>query len=154
MLSIGILHAADWSKTEPPINLSHIFAGEINKKGKAVGFHARSFGRDPKGAYLSQLISGPNPLGVYTASSEIYDAKEERWKRKAFSSFFPDILSRKQVVNLILKAYKAGRADKRGKWRGDSGAGFRIEGWLCPKDGTPTCPKGAINTAYPIYQKQ
>ncbi|WP_167730541.1 EndoU domain-containing protein [Terasakiella sp. SH-1] len=148
-----IAWAADWSDTEPSINITHIFEGEINKKGRPVGYHARPFGRDPEHAEVDGIISGPNRVGVYTARVEIYDAKRDVWRSKAFSSFFPDQLSKKQVVDQILFAYKGSRIDKRGKWRGRSTIGFTIEGWLCPKGGTATCPDGAINTAYPIYRK-
>lgn len=146
-------HAAQWSKTEPAINLTHIFEGEVNSRGKAVGFHARPFGQDPQNAHLSRLIAGPNQQGVYTGASEIYDKVQARWRYKSFSSFFPDQLSREYVVKLILEAYKNANVTAQGKWRGASGAGFRIEGLLCPPQGTPNCPKGAINTAYPIYRK-
>jgi len=145
--------ASDWSKTTPAINLSHIFEGEINARGKAVGFHARAQGQDPENAQLYRVISGPNERGIYTGEVEIYDGEEGRWKRKAFSSFFPDKLTRFEIENLILKAFHNSKPTKRGKWRGKSGAGFQIEGWLCPAGGTKTCPDGAINTAYPIYQK-
>jgi len=145
--------AADWSKTNPPLNLTHIFEGEINNRGKAVGFHARPQGQDPKDAQVMRLISGPNAVGVYTAEIEIYDPEEDRWRQKSFSSFFPDQLSRQQIQSLILNAYQSGKTNKRGKWRGKSGFGFNVEGWLCPKGGTRICPDGAINTAYPIYKK-
>jgi len=145
--------AADWSETNPPLNLTHIFEGEINNRGKAVGFHARYLGQDPENSQLLRIISGPNERGVYTGEVEIYDEKEDRWKRKAFTSFFPDQLTKGQIQKLILKAYHEGKTNKRGKWRGKSGLGFAIEGWLCPKGGKPTCPHGAINTAYPIYKK-
>ncbi|MDV7341656.1 EndoU domain-containing protein [Terasakiella sp. A23] len=145
--------ASEWSKTTPPINLSHVFDGEINSRGKPVGFHVRPQGRDPENAQLYRVISGPNQIGIYTGEVEIYDAAEGRWKRKAFSSFFPDKLANYEIQNLILKAFANSKPNKRGKWRGKSGAGFQIEGWLCPKGGTPTCPDGAINTAYPIYKK-
>ena len=29
-----------WSATEPSINLRHVFCGDINRRGNAVGFHA------------------------------------------------------------------------------------------------------------------
>lgn len=147
------VQAADWSDTTPPINLTHIFDGEINKRGKAVGFHVRTLGRDPEHARLSKLMSGPNKLGVYTGSAEIYDPDDGRWKAKSFSSFFPDRLTRDEIQKLIIAAFHNATPNKVGKWRGRSGIGFQIEGWLCPKGGTKTCPDGAINTAYPLYQK-
>lgn len=151
--SFCAVEAAQWSNTSPPINLSHIFEGEINKRGKPVGFHARPMGKDPARAVLVNIISKENKYGVYSARVEILDVKKHVWKRKKFSSFFPDKLSRIAVQSLILKAYAKGRLDPRGKWRGPSDSGFVIEGWLCPKKGSATCPRGAINTAYPVYKK-
>jgi hypothetical protein len=145
--------ATDWSDTKPKINLSHIFEGGINGRGKPVGFHARPMGKDPEMAKLDQRISGPNQVGVYTGRVEILDRATQHWKVKSLSSFFPDRLGRNEILSVILKAYAQGKVDNRGKWRGASGLGFTIEGWLCPKGGRPTCPEGAINTAYPIYKK-
>ncbi len=150
---LGGAQAAQWSQTDPAINLTHVFEGEINKRGKPVGFHARPLGQDPAHARLIKRLSGPNNAGVYTGRAEIQDRRLNEWKAKSFSSFFPDRLTRAQITDYILVAFKDARPDKRGKWRGKSGAGFQIEGWLCPKGGTKTCPDGAINTAYPIYQK-
>lgn len=145
--------AANWSETTPPVNLEHIFNGSINKKGKPVGFHLRPLGNDPATARLIKLKSAANAIGVYTGEVEIFDKKSGTWKRKNFSSFFPDRLTQGEALNLILKAYSDAKIDDRGKWRGRSGLGFTIEGWLCPKGGRVDCPDGAINTAYPIYKK-
>lgn len=145
--------AADWSDTNPAINLTHIFEGEINKRGKPVGFHVRFRGKDPERAQLISVISGPNAKGVYTGKAEIYDEKEGLWKVKNFSSFFPDHLTRAEIQKLILLAFQNGRVNKKGRWQGKSGLGFTIQGWLCPKGGRPDCPDGAINTAYPLYKK-
>ena len=73
-----------WSKTDPNINLWHIFEGEINRSGKPVGFHARPGGQDPAGARVLSLKDKPNGSGVYTASIEIRDG--DQWKKK-FSSY-------------------------------------------------------------------
>lgn len=150
---LSAAQAAEWSRTNPSINLTHVFEGEINKRGKPVGFHVRMNGQDPAHARLIKRLSGPNTLGIYTGRAKIQDRRSGEWKAKSFSSFFPDGLTRTQITDYILVAFKDARPDKRGKWRGKSGAGFQIEGWLCPKGGTKTCPHGAINTAYPLYQK-
>jgi len=151
-LSTSPISAATWSDTDPTLNLTHIFEGEINARGKAVGFHARPFGRDPDNAVLEDIIAGPNRLGIYTGRAEIYDTQEDRWRAKAFSSFFPDQMTREKIIALILEAFHSTTPSSRGKWRGATAAGFAIEGWLCPKGGTPNCPEGAVNTAYPIYR--
>ncbi len=152
ILNFNVL-AADWSETDPPINLTHVFEGEINKRGKPVGYHARYRGNDPENAQVIRLISGPNDQGIYTGEVEIYDEEVDHWKRKSFSSFFPDHLTKTEIQSLILKAYHGGKMNKKGRWQGKSGLGFSIQGWLCPKGGRPTCPDGAINTAYPLFKR-
>ena len=36
-----------FSDGDPPVNLVHIFCGQINKYGQAIGFHSRPNGIDP-----------------------------------------------------------------------------------------------------------
>lgn len=131
-----------WSDTQPQINLSHIFQGEINRRGKPTGFHSRPSGNDPESAKLKRVKAEPNRHGVYTAQIAVYDAKEKRWKEK-FSSFFPDQLGHQQVVERILHAWKNRKGDNKTPWRGPSGDGYTIEGYMSSR--------GGINTAYPIY---
>lgn len=129
-----------WSNTDPKINLRHIFHGEINRKGKPVGFHARPGGIDPATARIDSIKSKPNQVGVYTASISVRDGSQ--WKEK-FSSFFPDNLSQDEVISAILHAYK--NSDDPGKqpWTGPSGLGFSIQGY--------TLSRGDINTAFPVF---
>jgi len=128
-----------WSETEPPINLTHLFEGQINKRGKPVGFHARPGGVDPEGARLVRVIDGPNRVGVYVAKVEIR-ASSGRWLGKT-STLYPDDFSEDDVVAAILAAFE--RSDGGEKWRGDSGKGFTIEGYFQNR---------RINTAYPIFR--
>lgn len=131
----------EWSRTSPPINLTHVFEGEINKRGKPVGFHSRPGGRDPAGARVVRIVDRPNRAGVYTAEVEIRSG--ERWLAKR-STFYPDRLDRAAVVQAILHAF-ANRASGGGeKFRGPSGLGFTIEGYF---------QNGRINTAYPIFTR-
>ena len=131
-----------WTTTEPPVNATHIFLGEINRSGKPTGFHARPGGEDPKSARVLEIRSGPNRAGVYTAQVEVRDPGTRRWKEK-FSTFFPDRLSHPEIVSAIVHAYRH-RDDRRDQpWRGPSGLGFIIQGY--------TLRDGRINTAYPVY---
>ncbi|HEV2856392.1 MAG TPA: EndoU domain-containing protein [Thermoanaerobaculia bacterium] len=131
-----------WSRTSPPVNLTHIFEGEINKRGKPVGFHSRPRGRDPANARVVRVVDRPNRAGVYTAEVEIRSGG--RWLEKR-STFYPDRMDRDAVVQAVLNAF-ANRASGRGgsseKFRGPSGRGFTIEGYY---------QNGRINTAYPIF---
>ena len=133
-------HSPQWSNSRPAINQWHIFDGEINRKGKPVGFHSRPNGRDPATARVVKLKSKANRAGVYTATIEVQDGN--RWQQK-FSSFFPDSMSRQDVIDAVLHAYKNSKNPKAQPWRGPSGHNFQIEGY--------TLSKGDINTAFPIY---
>jgi hypothetical protein len=127
-----------WSDTQPAINLTHVFAGEINRRGKAVGFHSRPGGVDPQGSGIARIVDRPNRLGVYTAVVWI-----GRRGRTKFSTFYPDRLTRAQVIGTILDAYRRGQ--RRGaRFRGPSGHGFTVEGYF---------QNGRIHTAYPIFSR-
>jgi hypothetical protein len=131
---------AQWSSTKPEINLWHVFEGEINRSGKPVGFHSRPGGRDPANARVADIRDRPNRLGVYTATIEIRDG--DTWKSK-FSSFFPDELSREEVIEAVLNAYRESDNPRAQPFEGPSGLGFRIQGY--------TSNRGGINTAFPVF---
>jgi len=149
-LLLGLANAREgwsrshWSKTRPEINLSHVFHGEINRRGKPVGFHSRPNGNDPAHAKLVKIVSRPNRSGVYTAKVKIFDPREKRWKKK-FSSIFPDSMGRQQVINAILYAYRHRTTGKKQPWSGPSGHGFVIQGY--------TTSRGGINTAFPVFRR-
>ncbi len=142
----------EWSDTDPAINLAHVFTGEINRRGKPVGFHSRPGGTNPVGARVTRRVSGPNALGVYIAEVEIRNgastsgakAPAGRWLRKT-STFYPDSLSRDEVIAAILHAWEERRDLGGGKFQGPSGEGFTIEGYALDD--------GGINTAYPLYKR-
>jgi Bacterial EndoU nuclease len=134
---------AEWSDTDPAINLEHVFEGQINRRGKPVGFHARPGASNPAGARVVRRVSGPNAAGVYIAEVEIRNGSG-RWLRKT-STFYPDRLRRDEVVAAILHAWNGRRNLGDGKFQGDSGKGFTIEGY--------TLDDGGINTAYPLYKR-
>lgn len=130
------------SDTDPPVNETHIFQGEINRRGKPVGYHSRPGGRDPAGRRVVRVVQGPNRLGVYVAEVEIRD-RDGGWLRKV-STFYPDAMSRREVIRAILHAYERRTTGGAEKFRGPSGKGFTIEGYY---------HDGRINTAWPIFQR-
>ena len=131
-----------WTKTTPAVNATHIFIGEINRRGKPTGFHAKTNGQIPKDAKILKIKSRPNQAGVYTAQVGIYDKRSQRWKEK-FSTMYPDTMEPADIIKAVLHAYGNRQQGKSQPWRGPSGHGFPIEGYVLND--------GRINTAYPIY---
>ena len=131
-----------WTKTRPPINVTHIFQGEINRRGKPTGYHALFNGKKVETARIVRVKSKPNKAGVYTAEVEILDKKSGKWKRK-FSTMYPDKMKAPEILKAVQYAYKHRKKGRDTPWRGPSGHGFPIEGYLLKN--------GKINTAYPIY---
>jgi hypothetical protein len=133
--------AEEWSATSPPVNVTHIFEGEINARGKPVGFHSRPGGRNPQGARVVRIVDRPNRAGVYTAEVEIRSGPDWLPKR---STLYPDRLSRDAVIQAALHAFAARTTGDAEKFRGPSGQGFTIEGYY---------QNGRINTAYPLFTR-
>ena len=131
----------EWSRTSPPVNVTHIFEGEVNSRGKPVGFHSRPGGRDPQGARLVRVVDRPNRTGVYTAEVEIRSGSDWLPKR---STLYPDRLSRDAVIQAVLHAFAGRTTGGSERFRGPSGQGFTIEGYY---------QNGRINTAYPIFTR-
>ena len=131
-----------WTETDPQVNATHIFKGEINRHGKPTGFHAKFNGQTPKNIRILDIKGKPNKAGVYTARIAIQDPRSGKWKEK-FSSMFPDKMQIADVVKAIVYAYEHREMGKSQPWRGPSGHGFAIEGYLLDN--------GKVNTAYPIY---
>jgi len=129
-----------WSSTSPEINLWHVFEGEINRKGKPTGFHSRPGGLDPANARLVSIRDKPNRAGVYTATIEVRDGGQ--WKSK-FSSFFPDNMSKAEVIDVIVHAYNNSSNQRKQPWSGPSGQGYTVQGY--------TTSRGGINTAFPVF---
>jgi hypothetical protein len=137
--------AEEWSATSPPVNVTHIFEGEINARGKPVGFHSRPGGRDPRDARVVRIVDRPNRAGVYTAEVEIRSGPDSgsAWLPK-LSTLYPDRLSRDAVIQAALHAFAARTTGGSEKFRGPSGQGFTIEGYY---------QNGRINTAYPLFTR-
>ena len=126
------------------MNVKHIFHGEINQKGRAVGFHHRGLIGHQRRARIRYTTKSPNVRGVYEAKVEIYDSDRGRWIPKPnASTFFPDSWSRAQILDEIRRAFNNQIFTDGRYWEGISPGGVRIAGWLDSA--------GNINTAYPRY---
>ncbi|WP_241680261.1 EndoU domain-containing protein [Metabacillus mangrovi] len=118
-------------------SMKHIYHGEINKRGKAVGYHHESM---MGGRVIPGSEKLPDKNGVYMAEVEI-----DGVRKVADSSFFPKEWNRVKVLKSIEQAYKTKQKLGSNKYRGVTSSGVKIEMYL-NKD-------GSIATAYPLYKK-
>lgn len=128
-----------YSDTSPPIQLNHLFHGVINRRGNATGFHARPGGIDPPDARLLRVTAPPDANGVYAGRVEIQGEP-----KRASSTFFPDALPPNEVLEAIVTAFRDGEHDRDGRFVGNSGRGFIVEGWY---------RHGRIESAYPLRER-
>ncbi len=116
-----------------PINERHIFEGEVNARGRLVGFHHAAAHRDR----LLRVLRGPNAMGVYEAEFRAFGLLKR-------STFFPDAWTRERVLAAIREACAAAGAPRNGRLIGRTRDGLRIQMYL---DG-----RGGIATAFPLYE--
>src|SRR5699024_5328458 len=81
--------------------LEHIFVGELNRHGDAVGFHYDGF-PGHKGHIITGTKTNPDEHGIYVAKVKVDDVPKSSNSGK--SSFFPDELSAQDVVDAINEA--------------------------------------------------
>lgn len=98
-----------WSATEPSINLRHVFCGDINRRGRVVGFHATlAVGQPGVPVIVEGSVEPSVSTGVFTADIRFPDG------RTKFSTFFPEPCSEAQIVASILHA--ASRSQPTEPW--------------------------------------
>ena len=117
--------------------MKHIYHGEINKRGKAVGYHHESM---MGGKIIPGTEKVPDKNGVYVAKVEI-----DGVRKVADSSFFPKEWNRIDVLKAIDEASQTKQQIGSNKYRGVTSSGIKIEMYL-NRD-------GSIATAYPLYKK-
>lgn len=123
--------------------LEHILEGEINSRGKAVGFHYEDF-PGTKGKVIEGTESKENKYGVYTAKVEVDGVKKTSNGGK--SSFFPEDWSPQQVVDAINEAYNDKEFVKGSKnsYIGETKDGMEISMYIDQKT-------DQIISAFPVY---
>ena len=117
--------------------IKHIFEGEVNDKGKAVGYHYEGV-ENAKGHITPGTRSPSDKHGVYEANVSV-DGVVKRIK----STFFPRDWTPQQVVNAINEAYGNKVHVSGNKYSGDY-QGIQIEMYLTSE--------GKIKSAYPVKE--
>lgn len=148
-----------WSNGSPKVNLHHVFCGEINRKGRAVGYHANPNGQTPNTYISHKGGQSANSAGVYQWR-KIKLSLEGKTVQKPVSSFFPDKCSQSEITRSIQYAAthvvkscsnpswaKCGPSapasgSKNGYCVGNNGRAFTIA--------TALNRSGNINTGFPV----
>lgn len=121
----------------------HLFDGEINKNGKAVGVHSNSAIAGGTAKLTSAKTMVADPPGLYKASVAVKNASGAWVNKAATSTFFPDSWSQQKIKEEVSGAFKNRTTAANGKWAGVSPSGVKINGYLDPH--------GNIATAYPVH---
>lgn len=93
------------TRAQPPVDVDHIFCGEINARNRAVGFHSRPGGVNPGTVSGTEDVTEDAPFpGAY----EIRDftiTVDGTSRTKSISTMFPDDCSYDDVLAAIRHAY-------------------------------------------------
>lgn len=106
-----------------PGALEHIFAGEINNSGKAVGLHYDGF-PTTKGNIIPGTETSPNSFGVFEAKVEVNGVAKV--SNGGISSFFPKNWSAQKAVDTINEAFVNKVLMKGNTYIGTSSGGMQI----------------------------
>ncbi len=159
ILSCSIAYSADlsckkkaskWSKTQPSINLKHIFCGEIDSRGRPKGFHStQKLGSTPevKEIYKKRSLR----KGIYNARVKFSNG------RTKFSTFFPDHCSINAITHSVVYAAR-NKTKKHHQWGilGPSAPKNNAKGFCLDRNSKPfpirmglTRNQRRITTAFP-----
>ncbi|MBF0746382.1 EndoU domain-containing protein [Gemella sp. 19428wG2_WT2a] len=117
--------------------VTHIFHGEINRRGEAVGYHHEGL-PGGKGKIL-QITGKEDSKGIYRAKVQV-----DNVEKRAQSTFFPKKMSAQEVIDAVDEAFKNKKQISDALYEG-TGKGLTIQMYLDNK--------GKIATAFPIYNK-
>lgn len=139
------------------VNYAHIFCGELNNKGRVVGFHSRPQGSDPSTVANVRITQKPNKQGLYAGQWELVGNKGDN----KFSTFYPDHCTPTQVINTIGYAARnpqdCPKSAPNWAWCGaNAPKQDDAEAYCRSADGTPfliagaSSSRGGVNTAFPL----
>jgi hypothetical protein len=121
--------------------VEHIFIGEINSRGLAIGFHHEGEFASGKSQVIEETRKDQDEQGVYEANVMIYGVR-----KLGLSSFYPTRYSAIDVLKIIEHAYN--NKIKSRLYEASLANGLLIHFYQ-----TDDTVLGKISTAYPKYQK-
>ena len=109
--------------------IEHIFEGQVNARGKAVGYHYEGI-EGTSGNVIPGTESSVNNIGVYKAQVEVNGIPKT--ENGGFSTFYSKNLSPQQVVDAINEAYSNCelKLGTRNTYQGVANNGMKIDMFL------------------------
>lgn len=109
--------------------IEHIFEGQVNVRGKAVGYHYEGI-EGTSGNVIPGTESSVNNIGVYKAQVEVNGIPKTA--NGGFSTFYSKNLSPQQVVDAINEAYSNCelKLGTRNTYQGVANNGMKIDMFL------------------------
>ena len=120
--------------------IEHIFEGQVNARGKAVGYHYKGI-EGTSGNVIPETESSTNNFGIYKAKVEVNGIPKTA--NGGFSSFYPKSMSPQEVIGSINEAYRNRVYIRGNTYSGLTSSGMEIEMFLDKN--------GKIISAYPVY---
>lgn len=114
-------------------SLSHIFEGDLNRRGQSGGYHYDMV--EGTSGSIIEGTKGPalNDAGVYEARVEVDGIPKKA--NGGYSTFFPDHMSPQEVVDTINEAYSNKVLAYGNKYIGKSSNGLKIGMYIRKSDG-------------------
>ncbi|MGG0282486.1 WXG100 family type VII secretion target [Bacillus sp. BD59S] len=106
-----------------PNGLKHILEGEINRSGKAVGYHSEALENTP-GKIIRGTEEIVNDQGIYKAKIEVNGTPKTA--NGGFSTFFPKEWSSQKIVDNVNEAYNTKRHIIGNTYKGVGSDGIEI----------------------------
>lgn len=123
-----------------PGALEHILEGELNRSGKAVGFHYNQL-PSKKGEIIEGTETTPNEQGVYEAEVSVDGVTKE--SNRGRSTFFPDDWDTQDVVDAINEVYENRTFISGNTYEGLTEEGVLIRMYIDDQE--------RIISAFPVY---
>ncbi|MET1079524.1 MAG: EndoU domain-containing protein [Pseudomonas sp.] len=162
------------SRINPQINQRHVFCGEINGAGLAVGYHSRPNSHDPllgtapTAQQAARITAGqlfivppgnnhPAPYRYVANGIQVFNTVTNAWVAKAApSTFYPDSCTQQQVVASIRYAYmhpySPAALAAPGNWfAGPSAPSVGAVGYCTGESGFPFTLRGYLNQLMGVW---
>ena len=141
-VKLGVVDTSNLRNLEnfAPGALEHIFEGEINRRGRAVGYHYEGYPTG-RGNIIEGTKTTPNQNGIYKANIKV-----DNVEKVSPSTFFPEEFTVQQVIDSINEAYSRKMFIDGNTYIGTTSSNFKVRMFLDRNN--------KIISAFPQYNRR